>query len=56
MGAALGTSLVASFVVVGSGEGEDDLAEAGGVGNSGEADERVFLGGGGDLCPLRLGD
>ena len=46
-------------MVVGYGEDEDDLAEAGGVGNfgeSGEADERVFLGGGGDLCPLRLGD
>ena len=55
----LGTSLAAILVVVGSGEDEDDLDEAGGVGSVGElgeTDERVFLGGGGDLCPLRLGD
>ena len=55
----LGTSLAAILVVVGSGEDEDDLDEAGGVGSVddfGEADERVFLGGGGDLCPLCLGD
>ena len=59
MGASLGTSLVASLVVVGSGEDEDDLAEAGGVGSvgeSGEAEERVFLGGDGDLCLLCFGD
>ena len=59
MGASLGTSLVAILVVVGSGEDEDDLAEAGGVGSvgeSGEAEERVFLGGDGDLCLLRFGD
>ena len=55
----LGTSLATIFVVVGSGEDEDDLDEAGGVGSVGElgeTDERVFLGVGGDLCPLRLGD
>ena len=52
----VGTSLATIFVVVGSGEDEDDLDEAGGVGSFDELGERVFLGGGGDLCPLRLGD
>ena len=55
----LGTSLATIFVVVGSGEDEADLDEAGGVGSFdelGETDERVFLGIGGDLCLLCLGD
>ena len=52
----VGTSLAAIFVVVGSGEDEDDLDEAGGVGSFDELGERVCLGGGGDFCPLRLGD
>jgi hypothetical protein len=55
----LGTSLATIFVVVGSGEDEADLDEAGGVGSVGElgeTDERVFLGVGGDLCLLCLGD
>ena len=52
----VGTSLATIFVVVGSGEDEDDLDEAGGVGSFDELGERVFLGGGGDFCPLRCGD
>ena len=52
----VGTSLATIFVVVGSGEDEDDLDEAGGVGSFDELGERVFLEGGGDFCPLRRGD